>query len=90
MTRTRDFAIRMALAFIAACGMAVCSRGPSETQVESDFRAIHPGCSLASAGAGEGDADHVYVEIEFRCGGKDKRAELLYQRIDGQWKISGP
>ena len=70
MTRTRDFAIRMALAFIAACGMA--------------------GCSLASAGAGEGDADHVYVEIEFRCGGKDKRAELLYQRIDGQWKISGP
>ena len=68
---------------LASCG------GPSESQIETDFRTLKPGCDLLSSAPGEGDSDNVYMVFSYSCGAAPQaQFEALYQRNKGQWILN--
>jgi hypothetical protein len=75
---------------VAAVFVSAGCTVPSDRQIESEFRARHPGCELLSAETGEGDSDNVYVTFAMRCPGhtgRPDRLQALYQRVDGRWVV---
>lgn len=74
---------------VLALALIGCSN-PTDQQLRADFLTLHPGCELDSSVPADGDLDHVYIEFTYTCRPAKAvlKAEALYQRHDGRWRLN--